>query len=60
MEENILRFEVSVYDIIFVHVLDCCANLSNVLSYNLFRHFSVLFQFLIEVIAKTGLKNQVS
>lgn len=57
MKENVFRFKVPVYDIIFVHILDCCADLSNIFPYNFLRHFTTLLQFLIEVIAKTRLKD---
>lgn len=43
MKQNVFRFEISVNDIVFVHVFDCIADLLNILFDLLFGHFSILF-----------------
>ena len=57
MEQNIFRFEISVDNVVFVHILNSCANLSNVLFHCPLGDFSILLQVLIQVLAQARLKD---
>ena len=47
MQENVFRFEISVDNIVVMHVLNCGANLSNVFFHCFLGHSSFFFQVLV-------------
>ena len=60
MKENVFGFEVSVNDIVAMHILDSRAYLPNVLFHSLLGHLSIGLKVLIQIFAEARLKNQVN
>lgn len=60
MQEYVLRLEVSMQDIISMHVLYPLTDLLDIFSHDFLRESANFFQVLIEILAQTGLKDEVS
>lgn len=59
MEQDVFWFEVTVDDVVVMHVFNCSADLPDVLFYCLLVHSTVLLQILVEILTETGLHNQI-
>lgn len=60
MEENVFRFEVAVQDIVLVHILHSKTDLPHVFSHSSLRKSTNFLKVVVEIFAKTRLKDQIS
>jgi hypothetical protein len=58
VKEDVFRFEVAVDDVVYVHVLNCLANLPDVLSDHFLRHLTGFLQVLVKILSQTGLEHK--
>lgn len=59
MQENVLRLEIAMQDVIRVHILHGCTDLSDPFFYSLLWHLTSLFQVLVKILPQTRLKDQI-
>jgi len=60
MEQDVLRLEISVNDVVIVHVLNSCANLPDILLGCFLRNSTIFLQILIKIFAQARLQDQIS
>ena len=59
MQQDVLGLEVSVQDIVLMHMLYPLANLLDIFSHYLLRESANFLQILIKVLTQTGLKDEI-